>query len=463
MANFSDDRLTHVLSNAIEGAEGVVIIRILSGPNKGQEAILLGDEPFVIGSSLEATLKVDDAAVSRKHIELVNLGGIVRARDLGSTNGSHYEGGKFTELNLAAGSVFRIGETDLQILAPQKADPLPPSDLRQFGGLLGKSRKMRDVFAILERAAKTDATVLVIGETGTGKEVVAEAIHRESARKDKPFIVVDCASIPHNLIESELFGHMKGAYTNAVSDRDGAFQAADGGTIFLDEIGEMPPALQPRLLRALETRTVKKVGSNEFNPVDVRVIAATNRNLEDEVRAKNFRSDLYFRLAVIRADLPALRERREDVPMLAKHFLKEINQKRPADKQAELTKEVTAALSSYDWPGNVRELRNVIQQAASLSNEALTLANKLRQSTDGEDRPSSVVFDAREPSSVGFSHFLNLPYKEARKQALEAFETLYAKHVVDKASGNVSKAAEIAQVHRNVLHRILSRDKAQND
>ena len=149
--------------------------------------------------------------------------------------------------------------------------------------------------------------------------------------------------------------------------------------------------------------------------------------------------------------------------MLAKHFLKEINQKRAPDQQAELTKEVTAALSSYDWPGNVRELRNVIQQAASLSNEALTLANKLRQSADGEDRPSSVVFDARESSTVGFSHFLNLPYKEARKQALEAFESLYAKHVVEKASGNVSKAAELAQVHRNVLHRILSRDKAQND
>jgi DNA-binding NtrC family response regulator len=227
----------------------------------------------------------------------------------------------------------------------------------------------------------------------------------------------------------------------------------------LDEIGEMPPALQPRLLRALETRTVKKVGSNEFNPVDVRVIAATNRNLEDEVRAKNFRSDLYFRLAVIRADLPALRERREDVPMLAKHFLKEINRKRAPDDQAELTKDVTAALSSYDWPGNVRELRNVILQAASLSNEAFTLANKLRKSNDGGTDPGAVVFDSREPSAVGFSAFLQLPYKEARKQALEAFETLYANHVVEKAGGNVSKAADIAQVHRNVLHRILSRNK----
>jgi DNA-binding NtrC family response regulator len=458
VSNVPDDRLTHVLSNAIVGADGVVIIRILSGPNKGQEAILLGEAPFVIGSSLEATLKLDDAAVSRKHVELINLGGIVRATDLGSTNGCHYEGGKFTELNLAAGSVFRIGETDLQILVPERSDPLPPSELRKFGGLLGKSRKMRDVFAILERAAKTDATVLVIGETGTGKEVVAEAIHRQSNRRDEPFIVVDCASIPHNLIESELFGHLKGAFTNAVSDRDGAFQAADGGTIFLDEIGEMPAVLQPRLLRALETRKVKKVGSNEFTSVDVRVIAATNRKLEDEVRAKNFRSDLYFRLAVIRADLPALRERREDIPMLAKHFLQEINAKRDANDQAELTPEVSAALSSYNWPGNVRELRNVIQQAASLSDEALTLAHKLRQAGSSQTESQANTYSGE---GDGFGRFLSLPYKDARRQALEAFEECYAEHVVKQAAGNVSKAAEAAQVHRNVLHRILARKKEQ--
>ncbi len=458
-----EDRLTQVLSNAIDGADGVVLIRVLSGELKGNEAILLGEAPFIIGSSFDATLRLPDAAVSRKHIELRNLGGVVRVRDLDSTNGSYYEGGRFSELDLAPGAVFRIGATELQIVAPEKADPIPPSDATRFGGLLGKSRRMREVFAILERAARTDATVLVGGETGTGKEVVAEAIHRQSGRRDKPFIVVDCASIPANLIESELFGHVKGAYTNAVTDRDGAFQAANGGTIFLDEIGEMPAALQPRLLRALETRTVKKVGSNDFSPVDVRVIAATNRNLEEEVRAKNFRSDLYFRLAVIRATLPPLRERREDIPLLARHFLDELRERTNADATLELTSDVVAQLTSHDWPGNVRELRNVIHQAASLSSEVLNLAAQLRRTPDRPVSSAGAGAPAGEGAPAGaaggFDPFLGLPYKDARRQALEAFELAYAQHVVDQAGGNVSKAAEIAQVHRNVLHRILARAK----
>ena len=459
MSGLSEDRLTHVLSNAIDGADGVLLIRILSGELRGNEAILLGDQPFVIGSSLEATLRIPDQSVSRKHVELRNLGGIVRVVDLGSTNGCFYEGGRFHELDLAPGAVFRIGETELQIVAPEKSDPIPPSEATHFGALLGKSRKMREVFAILERATKTETTVLVTGETGTGKEVVAEAIHRQSSRADKPFIVVDCASIPTNLIESELFGHVKGAYTNAMTDRDGAFQAADGGTIFLDEIGEMPSALQPRLLRALETRTIKRVGSNDFTPVDVRVIAATNRNLEDEVRAKNFRSDLYFRLAVIRVNLPSLRERRDDVPMLARHFLNELAEER-GDGHLELTPDIMAALTSHNWPGNVRELRNVVHQAASLSSEVLNLAAQLRKSK-GEPMPGidSPTMPPQGAMASGFGEFLALPYKDARKGALEAFELAYAKHVVAEAGGNVSKAADNAQVHRNVLHRILARDK----
>jgi len=386
----------------------------------------------------------------------VNLGGVVRVKDLGSTNGSYYEGGRFAELDLAPGAVFRIGETELQIIAPERSDPIPPSEATSFGGLLGKSRKMRETFAILERAARTDATVLVNGETGTGKEVVAEAIHKQSARKNKPFIVVDCASIPANLIESELFGHVKGAYTNAVTDREGAFQAADGGTIFLDEIGEMPAALQPRLLRALETRTIKRVGSNDFTPVDVRVIAATNRNLEDEVRAKNFRSDLYFRLAVIRVKIPPLRDRRDDVPLLARHFLEELQEHSERAREFELTSEIIGQLSSHDWPGNVRELRNVIHQAASLSSEALSLAAQLRKRRPGEAAPDPVA-----GGGGGFEEFLDLPYKDARRLALDAFELAYAKHVVEKAGGNVSKAAENAQIHRNVLHRILARTKGE--
>ena len=287
MSSTTGDGVTRIIGRpAPIGEQGVLIIRILSGTLKGNEAIILGHEPFIIGTDFTVTLRLPDSSVSRRHIELVNKGGYVRATDLDSTNGCYYEGNRFKSLDLGPGSVFQVGETELQIVAPEKHDPIPPSEEKSFGRLLGKSRRMRQVFAVLERAARTDATVLISGETGTGKEVVAEAIHQASDRHDRPFVVVDCASIPPNLIESELFGHVKGAYTNAMDDRTGAFEQADGGTIFLDELGELPPALQPRLLRALETRRIKRVGANAFHPVDVRVIAATNRSLEEEVRAK---------------------------------------------------------------------------------------------------------------------------------------------------------------------------------
>ncbi len=460
MSEGEGERLTRIIGgDSIAGAEGVLIIRILNGDLKGSEAVLLGKEPFVIGAGFETTLRIPDPSVSRKHIELVNRGGYVTARDLGSTNGSFYEGSRFDQLDLGPGAVFKLGETELQLVAPEKVDPIPPSEETSFGRLIGKSRKMREVFAVLERAARTDATVLICGETGTGKEMVAEAIHEACARKDEPFVVVDCASIPSNLIESELFGHVKGAYTNAVTDRTGAFEAANGGTIFLDELGELPPALQPRLLRVLETRRIKRVGANEFVPVDVRVIAATNRSLEDEVRAKRFRSDLYFRLAVIRVNLPSLRERREDIPVLARAFLERHKQEQDDNTDLDLTPEIIAALSSYDWPGNVRELRNVIDQAASLSSEGLSLALRLKAK-----QKATTIRNAKDGASgVLVGGFFGLPYKEARKQALEAFELAYAQYVVELAGGNITKAAEQAQVHRNVLHRILARAKNADD
>ena len=458
MSSPTEEGVTRIIGRPSQtGEQGVLIIRILSGTLKGNEAIILGHEPFVIGTDFSATLRLPDPSVSRRHIELVNHGGHVKATDLDSTNGSYYEGNRFKSLDLGPGSVFRLGETELQIVAPEKNDPIPPSEETSFGRLLGKSRKMREVFAVLERAARTDATVLISGETGTGKEIVAEAIHEASERKTAPFIVVDCASIPSNLIESELFGHVKGAYTNAMTDRTGAFEQADGGTIFLDELGELPPALQPRLLRVLETRRIKRVGANEFHPVNVRVIAATNRSLEEEVRAKRFRSDLYFRLAVIRVNLPPLRDRREDIPVLAKAFLRRYNERN--DGSLTLTPEIIAALTSYDWPGNVRELRNVIDQAASLSSEGLSLALQLK----AKRKATSLRHRNDGASGIIVGGFFGLPYKEARKQALEAFEIAYANHVVELAGGNITKAAEHAQVHRNVLHRILARAKEEED
>ncbi len=446
----TDDRETRVLGDRSLGAvDGVLMLRVLNGELKGAESVLAGDTPFTVGAGFDTTLRLPDPAVSRRHLELTNRGGFVTARDLGSTNGSFYEGTRFDSLDLGPGAVFRVGQTELQLVAPERADPIPPAEDTSFGKLLGKSRRMREIFALLERASRTDATVLITGETGTGKEVVAESVHQASPRREGPFVVVDCASIPANLIESELFGHVKGAYTNALTDRTGAFESAHGGTIFLDELGELPAGLQPRLLRVLESRQIKRVGSNRFIPLDVRVVAATNRSLEDEVRARRFRSDLYYRLAVVKVALPALRERREDIPLLAQAFLE-----RHPGRQMRLEPEVVAALTSYDWPGNVRELRNVIDQAASLTREGLDLALRLRGSPSDEPAPSEAAVDV---GSV-----LDLPYKEARRVALEQFEAAYAEHVVARAGGNVTKAAEQAQIHRNVLHRILSRSRNSN-
>lgn len=435
---------THQLSQVLGEDLDSVQVRVVSGSNRGASVELTSEFPCLIGTSPEATLPLTDRAVSRLHLELTLADGRVRARDLNSTNGSFVDGRRIDAVDVLPGSIMRVGETELEVVAQDAQSRLPPSEATAFGGLRGRSHRMRVVFTLLERAARTDATVLITGETGTGKEVAAEAIHRNSRRRDGPFVVVDCASIPANLIESDLFGHVKGAFTHAQSDRTGAFVEADGGTVFLDELGELPLELQPRLLRVLETQQVKPVGSNLFRKTDVRVVAATNRSLEDDVRAQKFRSDLYFRLAVVRVRLPALRERREDVPLLVRHFTEQLG------AELKLEKGVMAQLMGHSWPGNVRELRNVVHQAATVSSTSLALALRMRRSDD------EVPADASGP--VPWEAFFSLPFREARKHATDAFELAYIKNAVAEAGGNVSKAAERVGLHRNMVHRILARD-----
>jgi DNA-binding NtrC family response regulator len=434
---------TRQLTDLLAGADVGLELLVLDGSQAGTRVALSANRPLIVGQSDEATVALDDSSVSRLHLELRVDGPRVRAIDLKSTNGSYLGGHRFEAAELSPGAVIRVGETHLQLLTEGAQEPLPPSNATAFGGLRGKSHAMRMAFAVLERAARTDTTVLITGETGTGKEVTADAIHRESRRGDGPFIVIDCASIPANLVESELFGHVKGAFTHASSDRAGAFRSANGGTIFLDEIGELPPDLQSRLLRVLETQTVKPVGSNTYEKVDVRVVAATNRDLEEEVRQRRFRSDLFFRLAVIRVHLPPLRQRPEDIPFLARHFAQEAAG--DAERIA-LSPTAVAALMAHDWPGNVRELRNTIQQASALSPKQLSLAQALHP--EGEPIPAANSFDA----------FFDMPFREARKAAQAAFERAYVQHAVEEAGGNVTKAAQKAGLHRNMVHRILARE-----
>jgi DNA-binding NtrC family response regulator len=336
-------------------------LAVVEGPDKGKSIKALRGVVRV-GTASDNDLVLSDDAVSRRHLEIRLSSSAVRVVDLDSTNGTKVDGVSVIEALLAAASRITIGSTTLRATAVDEDVMVALSTRDHFGGLLGQSAAMREVFALLERVAPTEATVVLEGETGTGKEVAAEAIHAASPRAEGPLVAVDCGAIPANLIESELFGHMRGAFTGAIADRQGVFEQAHGGTLFLDEIGELPLELQPKLLRVLEKRQVRRLGDTTTRAVDVRVVAATNRDLAVEVNRGGFREDLYFRLAVVRVVMPPLRTRREDVPRLIEHFVSCLAPERLHEAEA-----ITRSLSEQSFPGNVRELRNAVERAVLLS------------------------------------------------------------------------------------------------
>jgi DNA-binding NtrC family response regulator len=312
------------------------------------------------------------------------------------------------------------------------------SDRAAFGQLIGASPAMRRVYTLLERSAPTTAPVLITGESGTGKELAARAIHDQSDRRGGPFEVVDCGGLPPTLIESELFGHDKGAFTNATLDRAGAFERADGGTIFLDELGELPLELQPKLLRALGERQIRRIGGRQVRTVDVRVVAATNRDLRREVNAGTFRSDVFYRLAVIQVHLPPLRERIDDLPMLVHVLLQRICDERSVEAHVEPDDGLLATLARHHWPGNIRELRNYLEQLVILK-----VAPDL-----GQTEPSS---------DGGFDDLQRLPLRSAKEQLVERFERRYLAALLAETCGNVAEAARRAGVDRGTLFRTMRR------
>jgi DNA-binding NtrC family response regulator len=332
--------------------------------------------------------------------------------------------------------VLVLGHTQVRIEVDASHAELATSEKTAFGSLVGTSVVMREVFSQLERIASSEATVLIEGETGTGKEGVAEAIHDASRRANGPFVVVDCSAIPANLLESELFGHEVGAFTGASERRIGAFEQASGGTIFLDEIGEMPSDMQPKLLRVLESREVRRVGGRVSIKCDLRIVAATNRDLRAEVNRGTFRADLYFRLAVVKVVLPPLRERVGDMALLVEHLLERIGADEPAIANL-TTPDFIAALAAAAWPGNVRELRNHLEQCVVFGERRLPGA-------PATPHPSTKV-DA------------SLPYEVARRQAIDSFERDYATALLARTDGNVAAAARDAGVNRAYLHRLLRR------
>jgi DNA-binding NtrC family response regulator len=414
---------------------------VIDGPSRGNR-VRVENGLARVGSAAGSDLSLEDFTVSRVHCELrVHPTGVV-VKDCGSTNGTFVEGVNVREGEVQPGASVRVGRSVFRIESVDGNSVVPISDNDGFGELVGSSLAMRQVYAILERIAPTNATLLIGGETGTGKDVAARSLHAASSRAAGPFVPVDCGAIPENLIETELFGHVRGAFSGAVSDRRGVFEEAHGGTLFLDEIGEMPLSVQSKLLRAIETRSVRRVGGNSERPVDVRIVAATNRPLAVCANQGTFREDLYYRLAVVEVTLPPLRARIDDVPKLAAHFFA-----RFAGSERPLPDAFVAMLTRRSWPGNVRELRNFIERSVSLGSIHEASAS----------RPPSAASPPSLPSNVESLVPLHLPLKDARQAWTESFESVYVRSMLKKTGGNLTRAAELAGVNRRFMQRLLAR------
>jgi transcriptional regulator with PAS, ATPase and Fis domain len=420
---------------------------------------MLDSGTTMIGTHSNNDLVLTDDTVSRYHLELQVLRDGLKVKDLGSTNGTFHGDARVTAITIQGATRLRLGRhTALEIVPTDVGIELGDFASDRLGGVLGVAPVMRTLFALLHRVAPTDATLLLEGETGTGKEAIAEAVHRISNRSHRSFMVVDCAAIPTNLIGSELFGHIKGSFTGAHTDKEGLIEAANSGTLFLDEIGELALELQPQLLRVLEKREVRRIGDTRAIKVDIRVVAATNRNLKDMVRQGTFREDLYYRLAVVRAVVPPLRERSEDIPLLAHHFADQILQA-PASP-FDLSPTLIEELKSHNWPGNVRELRNVVERALSLGREGMPPPRPSELFTSSHPLLASGTMPAEPPlASVGGTSeaVLDLPFKEAKGKLIESFERDYLTHLLQRHRGNISRAASEAGIDRNYIHRLVKK------
>ena len=414
----------HLRTDAVTGKlkERRYELVVESGAQLGRVFPLTGR--LVLGSAPDVDIPLDDTAVSRRHLQLTPRSDGVELKDLGSRNGVSLGGARVDEALVTEESVFKLGRTFLRLRVQESELELPlgPPEL---AGMVGPSRAMRHLFAQVERVAHSDAAVLLQGETGTGKDRVAKALHSLSPRRGGPFVVFDCGAVAPNLIESELFGHKRGAFTGAEQSRSGAFVRAGGGTLFLDEVAELPLELQPRLLRALESRTVTPLGADTPLPVDVRVIAATHRILEQRITEQRFRQDLYFRLAVVTLQVPPLRARFEDLPALIHAFAKELGH-----PQFTVSAGVLAQLTAYGWPGNLRELRNTV---------ARTLLD-----VDSLDVAPGPAMSLKE-----------LPYKEAKERILDLFTRDYVRSLLEAHGGSITEAAKAGGIARGYFHRLV--------
>jgi transcriptional regulator with GAF, ATPase, and Fis domain len=447
--------------SAAETAPGVFVLVVTDGPERGRAYRLDATMPVraLVGTSPACEVRVTDREVSRRHAALERIGNNLRITDLGSTNGTWVDRVKIVEADLQGGEMVRVGatmfrvdveEVDAADRGPGGQPPLP-SEIN-FGRVVGASREMRRLYPLCERLANTVVPVVIEGETGTGKEALAESLHEMGPRAQGPFVVFDCTAVPPSLVESELFGHERGAFTGALQTRKGVFEQADGGTLLIDEVGDLDLSLQPKLLRAIERFEIRRIGGDKWIRVDVRVLAATRRDLDKEVQAGRFRDDLFHRLAVARIELPPLRHRLGDITALAMHFWREMG----GDPYA-IPRDLLQKWEDYPWPGNIRELRNTIARQLALGD----LAN-----THGVPAsvPPPAMGTGGSPAAVptgedAIDHFVDMdvPYPQARDRILEEFEARFVARVLARHNGDVARAAAASGIGRRYFQKLKAR------
>jgi DNA-binding NtrC family response regulator len=417
-------------------------LRVLAGPDKG-ERVDLSLDLVRVGTGDDNDLVLSDPKVSRRHVELRRVDDRLQLRDLGSTNGCWVGGAQVTEGYLEPGQAFRVGETDLVVETRKDSRAGLVGNDDRLGELVGASAPMRELYGVLRAVAETHATVLVQGESGTGKELVARTLHELSGRKGN-LVVFDATSAEPEMVRSDLFGHKKGAFTGAQEDRAGAFRKAHGGTLFIDEIGEIPLDLQARLLRVLEAREVTPLGADEPIPIDVRIVAATHRDLAAMVEEGTFRHDLYHRLAVVPVRTPPLRERTEDIPLLIGHLRERLGITNPLSRDAE------EALASHGWPGNVRELRNVLERAGALAAGGTIEPRHLRL-VEARGFAPGATRDAA-PAATSTEPAVPRPTSGATMEDVERDTILAA---LERNGGNKAATARELEISLSTLHRRL--------
>jgi DNA-binding NtrC family response regulator len=412
---------------------------VVEGPDRGKDLLLDGSEASsaLVGTGPACALKLTDRSVSRRHAALQIQGMKLRISDLDSKNGIFVDGVGVYDGWLRGGETIRLGGTTLSIACEDQDTVVSLPTETAFGPLLGSSTEMRRLYPLLHRLAGSDVPVIIEGDTGTGKEVLAEALHALGPRAAQPFVVFDCTTVPPNLLESELFGHERGAFTGASERRTGLMELAHQGTLFIDEIGDLDRELQPKLLRAIERSEFRRVGSNRVTRVDVRILAATRRDLDREVSEGRFRDDLFHRLSVGRVELPPLRRRRGDVTFLAIHFGQQLGH------ASAIPRDLLLRWESMHWSGNVRELRNAVARYIALGE--LGESAETRSSAQGSPFDQILALD--------------IPLSESRRRVLDEFEQRYVERVLLRFSGNVSRAARAAGVGRRYLHKLIAKDR----